>query len=223
MLPAYDDTLGYLEGRYLTLDGLAAASGLPPERLQVLIDAGCLPAHSHAAVLSLRVETVINGSHATADKRVRFYHPDVAGLAREADELASAHGLDAACAALRDRHDEAVSLAAGLEARSAAHGELADAAWTAWRDGTFGVCLQRVSTPDMIQKVLATQQMKAFLDQAGRDGAARIDIRALDSALERYAAVTGPFGPQERDGSTRALVYEPALALRRSLAGEGAA
>jgi hypothetical protein len=223
MLPGYDDTLGYLAARYLTLQGLAEASGLPAARLLDLIDGGCLPAHSHAAVLSLRVDTIINGSHPTAEKLIRFYHPDLADLARETDALARAQGLEAASATIRARHDAAVARAAGLEPGAPAHRELADAAWVAWRDGTFGVCLKHVSTPDMIQKVLATNRMKAALEQAQHEGPAAVDVRGLVGALERYAAVTGPFGPQERDGSTRALVYEPALALWRSLADGAAA
>jgi hypothetical protein len=219
MLPAYDETFAYLEGRYLTLPALAEASGLPAARLEVLIEAGCLPGHSHEAILSLRVETAISGSHVTADKRVRYYHPDLAGLAVEADTLARDLGLAAASAALRERHDAAVALAAGQPCGSPAHRQLADGAWAAWRDGTYGICLQRVSTPDMIRKVLATRRLKAILEDARATTPDAATLQALDAALEDYAAVTGPFGPQERDGSTRALVYEPALALRRSLGG----
>jgi hypothetical protein len=217
MLPDYDDTLAYLEGRYLTLQGLADASGLAEERLLELIDAGCLPDHSHEATFSLRVEAVVNGSHPTADKRIGFYHPDLAGLAREAEALVGALGLAGGATEIRRRHDDAVALAAGLEAGSPAHRDLAERTWAAWRNGTYGVCLQEVATPNMIRKVMATELMKGALEQ--RDDPATIDADALDAALARYASVTGPFGPHERDGSTRALVYEPALALRRSLAG----
>lgn len=220
MPPDYDETLGYLQGRYLTLEGLAEASGLTSSRLEALIDGGCLPAHSHEAVLSLRVDTAISGSHPTTDKRVRYYHPDLVRLAAEAEQLARASGLQAASQALRERHAAAVAVAAGLAAGSRAHRDLADNAWAAWRDGTFGVCLQRVSTPDMIQKVMATQRMKAIVERARTQTPAEAEIQALDMALQRYAAVAGPFGPQEVAGSTRALVYEPALALRRSLAAE---
>jgi len=216
MPAAFDDTAAYLDANYLTMAGLAEASGLSPSRLEALIAGGCLPAHSHEAVFSLRVETRINGSHPTEDKVVRYYHPDLAELAVEADRLARELDLDAASAALRARHDAAVAGAAGLAAGSAAHRELADRTWATWRDGTYGVCLQRVSTADMVQKVLATRQMEAILaaPQARAPDAATLE--ALDEALQRYAEVTGPFGPQERDGSTRARVYEPALALRRS-------
>jgi len=219
MLPDYDATLGYLEARYLTLEALAGASGLNPDRLRTLIDAGCLPAHSHVAIFGLRVEALVNGSHPTTEKRIEFYHPDLAGLAREADSLAAALGLNGAATELRRRHDAAVALAAQLEAGSPAHRDLAEMAWAAWRDGTYGVCLQQLATPNMIRKATAVDALKAALDQAEREGPAGVDADALDAALTRYASVTGPFGPHERDGSTRALVYEPALALRRSLAG----
>ncbi len=223
MLPDYDDTLAYLEGRYLTLQGLADATRLSPARLRTLIDAGCLPAHSHEATFSLSVAAVINGAHPTAEKKVGFYHPDLVGIAREADDLAGRLGLEGAAAELRRRHDTAVAITADLEAGLPAHRDLADRAWAAWRNGTYGVCLQQVATPNMIRKVMATETMKAALEQAGRDGPGAVDAGALDAALESYASVTGPFGPHERDGSTRALVYEPALALRQSLVGDVAA
>jgi hypothetical protein len=217
MLPTYDDTTSYLETRYLTLPQLASAARLSEPRVEALIAAGCLPGHSHEAWLSLRVEAVINGSHPTADKRVRYYHPDLVDLAVEADHLAVARGMETAARFLRERHDDAVAQAASLRKGTPEHVSLADRAWAAWRDGTFGVCLLRISTEDMIRKVQATEQLKAMLE--GRVGP---DAAALDRALTTYAAVTGPFGPHERHGSTRALVYEPALALQRSLGANAA-
>ena len=65
----------------------------------------------------------------------------------------------------------------------------------------------------MIRKVMATERMKTILQDAAVEGGADVDAAALTAALQQYAAVTGQFGPHEREGSTRALVYEPALAL----------
>jgi hypothetical protein len=217
MVASYDETLGYLERNYLTLEQLTAASGVAAARLQELIGAGCLPAHSHEATFSLRVEARINGSHPTEDKCVQFFHRDLIQLAAEADQLARRIGIEAAARALRERHDAAVAAEGSLELGSPAHRDLADRAWAAWRDGTFGVCLRRVSTADMIRKVMATEQMKSFLQHAAAEGCGVVDGRALAAALERYAAVTGPFGPHEREGSTRALVYEPALSLNTQI------
>ena len=175
------------------------------------------------ATFSLRVEALVNGSHPTTEKRIEFYHPDLAGLAREADALAVTLGLDAAAAELRRRHDAAVALAAELEAGSAAHLDLADRAWAAWRRRNLwrlpAAGLDARHDPQGAGH--RREVLKAALEQSGREGRGgdRIDTGALDSALARYVSVAGPFGPHERDGSTRALVYEPALALRRSLAG----
>jgi hypothetical protein len=75
------------------------------------------------------------------------------------------------------------------------------------------VCLRRFSTKHIVRKLAATERMKAMLALAAAHGDRAVDRRALGEAAEAYADVTGPFGPHERDGSTRALVYEPALAL----------
>jgi hypothetical protein len=219
MPASFDKTLAYLQTRYLTLPQLADACGLAPTRLEALIAAGCLPAHSHEATLSLRVEAVINGSHPTQDKRVRYYHPDLSQLALEADALASRVGLESAAAEIRERQEAMVAKAASLEPGSAAHRTMADQVCTAWRDGTLGVCLQRVSVTDIVRKLLATERLRVMLEQAKSGGPNQVDERRLQDALDCYASVTGPFGPHERDKTTRALVYEPALALRAKLRG----
>jgi hypothetical protein len=166
-------------------------------------------------VFSLAVSAPINGDHEVAARSVRYFHPDKADLAHEADALARRVGNEAAAAILRERHDQAVAREAGLEPGSEAHLALAERAWSAWRQGTHGVCLQRVTPQAMIRKVLATQRLEAALSdaEAGRP----VDRESLVDALARYASVAGPFGPHERDGSTRARIYEPAQALLDTL------
>lgn len=62
-----------------------------------------------------------------------------------------------------------------------------------------------------------------MLERAKMEGLSQVDKPQLQDALERYASVTGPFGPHERDNSTRTLIYEPALALRSELVRMSAA
>lgn len=217
MTAAYDDTLDYLERRYLTLQQLAERSGVPPARLEVLMAAGLLPAHSHEATFRLTVYAPVNGHHPTADKCVRYYHADVAELAVGADAKARELGVAEAALAIRARHDAAVREASPLQAGDPALAALTDAAWQAWRDGTLGVCLQRFSPADIVRKTDAVNVMAAALESARVAGPAAVDRHALAAAIAAYAAVAGPFGPHERDGSTRARFYEPALALATRL------
>ncbi|HWA63148.1 MAG TPA: DUF6058 family natural product biosynthesis protein [Caulobacteraceae bacterium] len=218
MTAGYDETLAYLEGRYLAHDRLADAAGLTPERLDTLIEAGLTPGPSHVATFALTVEAVINGAHETTPKRVRYFHRDLVETVREADALARDVGPEPAVAALRERHDRAVAAEAGLAAGSPEHAALCERAWTHWRSGTHGVCLQRFDAASMIRKVLATERMQQALSAAAEGRP--VDRADLADAAARYASVTGPFGPHERDGSTRARIYEPALALLARLQAE---
>lgn len=223
MTATYDETLDYLEQHFLTIEQLAGRSGLPPLRLETLIAGRLMPGHSHEATFRLTVYARVNGHHPTEDRCVRYYHPDLVALAKDADAAAREFDLPRAAQVIRARHDEAVFAASSLPPDDPALRALADDAWWFWRDGTIGVCLQRFSPADIVRKSEAVEAMAAALDQAANQGAEVIDRNKLDAALEAYAAAAGPFGPHERDGSTRARFYEPALALAAALERAAAA
>jgi hypothetical protein len=210
----FDETMDYLESNYLTLAQLAERTSLPAARIEQLVGSGLMPAHSHEATVTLTVFAPINGAHAAGETRTRYFHPDLIALAGDADALERELGIEGAALVVRDRHDAVVAETAGLAPGSEAHRSLADRAWGAWRDGTLGVCLKRFSTRDILHKLTATDRMKAALTGSGGEP---IDTRDLKRTLSAYDAVTGPFGPHERAGSTRALVYEPALRLAATL------
>ncbi len=165
----------------------------------------------------------MNGDHPTEGKQVRYYHPDLAGMAAAADAAAEKTSIAETALAIRARHDAAVLEASSLPAGGHALKTLTESAWEAWCDGTLGVCLQRFSPTDIVRKTEAVNAMEAALETARADGPASVDRLALEAALAVYAAVAGPFGPHERAGSTRATVYEPALALAASIEREAAA
>jgi hypothetical protein len=222
MTAGFDETLAYLQARYLTPEQLAEAAGLTVARVDELIEAGLAPPHTHLARFALTVSAPINGVHEVEPRTVRYFHPDKAAIVRQADALAREVGVQAAAETLRQRHDLAVAEEAGLEVGSEAHRALSDRAWAAWRQGTHGVCLQRVAPQTMIRKVLATARLEAAL--ASADAGRPVDRDDLADALDRYASVAGPFGPHELAGSTRARIYEPARALLLTLeVGEQAA
>ena len=223
MTATYEETLDYLEQHFLTLEALVARTGLPAARLQALIDSGLMPGHSHEATFRLTVYARVNGHHATEDRRVRYYHPDLVELASAAEIASKRLGAAEAAVAIRRRHDDAVRQASSLAPGDPALQALADDAWSVWRDGTIGVCLQRFSPADIVRKTEAVEAMAAALERASASGVTSVDRRRLQAALASYAAVASPFGPHERDGSTRAQVYEPALALAGKLEREAAA
>jgi hypothetical protein len=213
MTATYEETLDYLQRHFLTLDQLSERSGLASSRLEALIDAGLMPAHSHEATFRLTVYARVNGHHPTEDRRVRYYHPDLAELATTADAAAQTLGLSAAAATIRAQHDAEVCSASSLATGDPALRDLADDAWWMWRDGTIGVCLQRFAPANIVRKSEAVEAMAAALERAATDGPDSIDRAKLDAALGAYAAHAGPFGPHERHTSTRARIYEPALTL----------
>ncbi len=217
MTATFDETLAYLDKSYLTLDELALESGIGAARIEELIAAGCLPPHSHEAVLSLSVTTNIIGTIEAASRHVRYFHRSLIDLTKEAEELACARGVAAAAAEIRFRFEEEVARASGLAAGSRPHLDLAARAWVAWRDGTFGVCLKEIAPANMVRKVIATEAIKAFLVKAEDRPLTGEDKIALDAALANYVEVTGPFGPHEIEQSTRRRVYEPALRLAERL------
>lgn len=217
MSASLDDTLAYLDENYLTLPQLAAQTGVPSARIMALIEAGCLPPHSHEACLRLTVTTSIMGAQNADEKRIHFYHPSLVALTQHADALARDLGMSEAAGAIRNRFDADVAQAAGLEPGSPAHRDLAARASTAWRDGTFGVCLKEIAAANMIRKVAATETMKTLLAKPAEEPLTQQEATHLNAALTNYTAVTGPFGPHEIDASTRRLVYEPALTLAEAL------
>ena len=223
MTASYDETLDYLEQHYLTLEQLAGRAGLPLARLESLISGGLMPAHSHEATFRLTVYARVNGHHPTEDRRVRYYHPDLVALAQVADAAAQEFGMAGAVQVIRAHHDRAVFATSALNADEAALRALADDAWWLWRDGTIGVCLQRFSSADIVRKTEAVEAMATALEKAATSGAGTIDRAKLTAALEAYARIAGSFGPHERDGSTRARIYEPALALAAELERAAAA
>jgi hypothetical protein len=218
MTATYEETLAYLETRFLTLEQLSKRSGLAAARLEGLIATGLMPCHSHEATFRLSVYARVNGHHPTTDRVVRYYHPDLVELAKAADEADRELG-ESAAAAMRARHDDAV---AETSRRPPGHERdaFADAGWWMWLDGTIGVCLQRFGTANIVRKAEALETMAAALSDAaaGRP----VDRPALAEAVATYAQVTGPFGPHERDGSSRAKIYEPAVALAERLAARAA-
>jgi hypothetical protein len=213
MTATYEETLDYLQRCFLTLDQLSERAGLAPSRLEALIDAGLMPAHSHEATFRLTVYARVNGHHPTEDKLVRYYHPDLVELAKAAEAAARTLGLVEGGAAIRAQHDAEVFAASSLPAGDPALRALADDAWWMWRDGTIGVCLQRFSPANIVRKTEAVETMASALQRASADGPGAVDRCSLDAALHAYAAHAGPFGPHERHASTRARIYEPALAL----------
>jgi hypothetical protein len=209
----YDETLDYLDRYYLTMEQLAERSVLSPSRLEALIALGVMPGHSHEATFRLTVYARVNGHHPTQDRRVRYFHPDLVDLATAADAAAKEFAPAEAAAAVRSRHDDAVHRASSLPPDDPALQALANDAWWMWRDGTTGVCLQRLSPANFVRKTEAVDTMAAALEQAVAEGPASVDRSRLDAALAAYAATAGPFGPHELGSSTRARIYEPALAL----------
>ena len=91
----------YLDAHYLTLEELAARGGASPARVLELIDALCVPPHSHE-VRGVTVFASTFGEYTAAAAPRRYYHPSVADWVRKASALARTHSLAEVARLLRE-------------------------------------------------------------------------------------------------------------------------
>ncbi len=199
-----EDIQRYIESQYLTLEALAARAELTPERLQQLLEARCVPPHSYE-VRGDFVFVSSFGEYKIPVQPRRYYHPSLERWARKAALLAKIHGL--AEVARKIRHDFDEELAAALNGRQAPWPGGADYAWDYMMDGTWGLCLEEISAPNLLKKEFARKEI-ADLMQADPN----LDTReALAAAVTRYNEVAKDFAPHEVAESSRRREIEPAV------------
>ena len=109
-----EDVQRYLDANYLTLEDLSARAGALPERVLELVDALCVPPHSHEA-RGVAIFASTFGEYTASVPPVRYYHPSLVDWVRKASALARRHTL--ADVARRMRKDFEDAFEAALDGR----------------------------------------------------------------------------------------------------------
>jgi hypothetical protein len=207
---AHDDVRRYVEHWFWTLDDLAEAVGVAPERVEQLIAAKCAPGPIYAFGDGGWWSAL--GAEGAPPAGEHWYSPGAAWGLRQA-ELAARGGTSPTEAAvmLRDRFAEAFVVALRHQrhvrsafaacfsgevvdpdaARAAAHDE-----WASWIQGGYGVCLRVFTAGTCVAKESLGAWFKAAIDQPGYDAA---DLLA---GAEELAGLLLPFAPWQRPVGT---------------------
>jgi hypothetical protein len=149
-----EDVQRYLDANYLTLEDLSARAGVTPERVLELVDALCVPPHSHE-VRGLAIFASTFGEYTAPVPPERYYHPSLVDWVRKASALARRHTL--ADVARRMRKDFEDAFEAALDGRPPPWPRGVDYAWAYLMDGTWGLCLKEISVANLLQKEFARQ------------------------------------------------------------------
>jgi hypothetical protein len=202
--------LSYLFGGYLSLEQLAERSGVPADRIAELIDARCVPPHSHEARLTLAVASEVTPKLQIPESRIRFYHPSLVRWVKAAEDLARTRGLEAVADQVRARF--LAELEESFNADEKAIPRLAERHWRALMAGIHGICLRDVTARSMVLKQRAVAVVTRLLQEVSGSELDAAQAREFEAALEQYEAVAGPFGPHEIAQSSRGRVVEAARA-----------
>ncbi len=195
-----EDVQRYLDANYLTLEDLAARAGITPDRVLELVDALCVPPHSHE-VRGVTIFASTFGEYTAPIPPARYYHPSLVDWVRKASALARRHTL--ADVARRMRKDFEQAFEAALDGRSPPWPRGVDYAWAYLMDGTWGLCLKEISVPNLLQKEFARQTIAHLVSPDSHHELSAAARAALIEAIAAYNEVAADFGPHELGDSSR--------------------
>jgi hypothetical protein len=195
-----EDVQRYLDANYLTLEELAALAGVTPDRLLELVDAQCVPPHSHE-VRGLAIFASTFGEYTAPVPPARYYHPSLVGWVRKASALARRHTL--ADVARRMRKDFEQAFEAALDGRPPPWPRGVDYAWAYLMDGTWGLCLKEISVANLLQKEFARQTIARLVSPDPQHALSPTARAALIEAIDAYNEAASDFGPHELGDSSR--------------------
>ena len=218
----------YLAERYLSLDEVAEKTGLDRERIEELVDTGCMPGPSYELRCREELYAFINGGSDTIELRTvaRYFAKDViawvesiAPRLRDASPGELAPVLKAELrAAFRDgliEHDGASIEYEGFVSRA---GQIDPAGfdthfegyvWPNWRAGTWGICVygsERMQ--NVARKTIAVCRLKRLTADGTKAGYSRDEAPEVHAAMVEYNSIVPPFSPHDRHDSSRARLVE---------------
>lgn len=195
-----EDVQRYLDANYLRLDDLSARAGVTPERILELVDAQCVPPHSHE-VRGVTIFASTFGEYTAPVTPERHYHPSLVDWVRKASALARRHTLGDV--ARRMRKDFEAAFEAALDGRSPPWPRGVDYAWAYLMDGTWGLCLKEISVANLLQKEFARQTIARLVSPDPDHVLSPAARAALIEAIEAYNQIATAFGPHELGDSSR--------------------
>jgi hypothetical protein len=211
-----DDSLGYVEANFLSLEQLEAESGVSGREILALIDGGCLPGHAYEVIVSCSISSVF-GDHSQEPRATRYYPRAHVGLVAEACSLSREVGRGEAARRLKERFAAKYLERLGqLEAhrfgfegcfdggRVTGEGiRLAEEEYDSFLDGTYGVCTKNATPEEIAEKAVMVRKIELLTDDGARTDLgeeARTELARAVRALDRVSA---PFAPHERPASSR--------------------
>jgi hypothetical protein len=217
------DARRYVERWFWTLDDLAEAVGVTPERIEQLIAAGCAPGPIYARCADGWWSAL--GADGAAPAGEHWYSPGAAWGLRQA-ELATRSGSSPADAAAMLRDTFADRFAEALGRQRYAHVAFAfcfsddavdpDAActtardeWASWIQGGYGVCLRVFTAETCVAKESLGAWLKAAVAEPDYDAA------ALLVGAEALAGLLLPFAPWQRASGTPGRTIDRLLREQR--------
>lgn len=226
-------TQAYLDAHFLRAGDMAEATGIAPERLRELVDAGLVPAPSYVVSDSELVSAAFGPLPCTGLAAGAYMHREMQGWIDAALEALREHGDNGASAALRESFTTSMHAAllvlhreeiqplevfdAGSTAGDAALDALIASHWQAHLKGIFGVCVRH---PGDIATIASKETAQALLgrltDSGTRQGYSAGETAALRGLIARYAEACSPFAPPEYPRSSRKRYVED---LPKQLAG----
>lgn len=196
----------YTRSHFLTLETLAAQTGVAPELIGSYIEHRCVPRHSYAIVTC----SSINSFFGRADGgpvEVRFYAPSHARWITETVRQSGASSLLALAEErrrwlYREYCVEIERTGPDLIPRDQLDAHLASE-FEGWLDGTYGLCTVTATARDIARKELSILRIRALTQDGARAALSSGERSALGEAVRLLDQVSAPFAPHERARSSR--------------------
>lgn len=211
----------YIENNYLTVEQLADQSNLTVDQLEILINGGCVPRHSHTITKQITFRTDIFGDSVFTEQSKFYYHPSFIKWAIKASQYVDTNDIvDVASKMKSDFTRELYQALMEIEdaknifyfcfdenGNVLAHGveKIMTEHWQYVMDGTYGVCLKEVTAKNMILKNIAVSILEEWVKNSDYDQA-HLYARA-QKAAELYDSIAAHFAPHEMIKSTRGRLY----------------
>ena len=222
------DLDAYLRDRYVTIESLAAETGLDTETLEELIETGCMPGPSYVRRERDELFAHVNGDPDTLSVRTveRHFAKDVIAWVKQIQPRLKEMAPETLAPILKSELRDAFRR--GLEAHGAVDigyrgiitpdggidensiaDHFEDHIWHNWRKGTWGICVY--GSEDMFnvaRKTIAVQRLKLLTQDGTKQTYTPDEARDVRAALAEYEAIVPPFSPHDYDQTSRAHLVD---------------
>ncbi|MFT4693248.1 MAG: hypothetical protein ACI8TE_000136 [Francisella sp.] len=179
----------FIKIKYITLSELAGKCNVDELDICKLETAQCIPRPSYEVRTIDMFSSLVAEDH-IASTRVRYYHPSIINLTKEALALSEFHELTAINQQLKVNFR--LQLEEEFKGIKTPGCQNFDQAWSYWVDGTWGICLKELTVECMAKKELSrlaiTNLMKYEPDTISEDNKIK-----LTDAINVYLSASMDF------------------------------